>query len=123
MNNQTEIERDDNDHREDIELTILDGKSTKPIEKPIKINYACICVFAFLLGTDFAVIIPTLWERLKSMNSSGPFMGLIISSYSATGVISGLVMGYMSDKVNKTKYFFLYQYFLHSVVISFILRA
>jgi MFS family permease len=90
-----------------------DKKAKKSFEFPkyLIINYVCICVFAFLMGTDFAVIIPTLWDRLKSMDSSGSFMGLIISSYSITGVLSGLIMGYISDEVKKTKIFFLLSIF------------
>lgn len=82
--------------------------TTNRISKNVKINYACMCVFAFLMGADFAVIIPTLWDRLSiDMKTTGAFMGLVISSFSATGVIAGLVMGHISDLVNKTKIFFL----------------
>lgn len=66
------------------------------VEMPaqLKKNYACICLFAFLLGTDFAVIIPTLWDRLSiDFEASGAFMGLVLSSYSLSGVVCGLVMG------------------------------
>lgn len=62
--------------------------------RQLKLNYACICIFAFLLGTDFAVIIPTLWDRLSvDFDASGSFMGLVLSSYSLSGVICGLLMG------------------------------
>ena len=64
------------------------------IHKQLKRNYACICIFAFLIGTDFAVIIPTLWDRLNiDYEASGAFMGLVLSSYSLSGVICGLIMG------------------------------
>lgn len=72
-----------------------------PSTRQIKLNYTCICVFAFLLGTDFAVIIPTLWDRLSvDFEASGAFMGLVLSSYSLTGVISGLVMGKIPSKIS-----------------------
>lgn len=81
-------------------------KNTKP--RKLKINYACMCLFAFLTGVDFAVIIPTLWDRLHlDFNASGSFMGLVISSYSFSGVICGLIMGKLSDEINKTKPFYL----------------
>ena len=74
----------------------------------LKINYTCICFFAFLMGSDFAVIIPTLWDRLSTdYDASGSFMGLVISSFSLCGVISGLILGKLSDSVNKTKSFYL----------------
>ena len=75
----------------------------------ITINYVCICFYAFLTGTDFAVIIPTLWDRLhQDYQASGTFMGLVISAYSTTGVISGLLMGKLSDhKSSRTKPFYI----------------
>ena len=99
----------DNNRVENNESPDLDElKHSEKTPTHIKVNYACMCVFAFLMGADFAVIIPTLWDRLKiDMQSTGTFMGLVISAYSATGVISGLIMGYLSDQMNKTKIFFL----------------
>jgi len=68
--------------------------STIKMNRQLKLNYICICIFAFLIGTDFAVIIPTLWDRLSiDYESSGAFMGLVLSSYSLSGVICGLIMG------------------------------
>ena len=65
------------------------------------------CLFAFLTGCDFAVIIPTLWESLSvDFNSSGVYMGVVISAYSFSGVvISGFIMGQISDRINRTKFF------------------
>lgn len=77
--------------------------------KILKINNFCICVFAFLTGADFAVIIPTLWDRLNiDYNASGIYMGFVMSSYSLTGVLSGLLMGKLSDKSKRIKAFFLF---------------
>lgn len=76
--------------------TQVDNKHSKSIKmhSQLKRNYASICLFAFLVGTDFAVIIPTLWDRLSiDYEASGAFMGLVISSYSLSGVICGLIMG------------------------------
>lgn len=94
----------------EVVVTTTTATNTPPSKMPaqLKLNYACICIFAFLVGTDFAVIIPTLWDRLsKDYDASGTFMGLVLSSYSLSGVVSGLVMGKLSDEVNKTKPFFL----------------
>ncbi len=71
-------------------------------------NYACMCFYAFLTGCDFAVIIPTLWDRLSvDFNATGAFMGIVISAYSFSGVICGLLMGKLSDHTIKTKPFYL----------------
>ncbi len=82
----------------------------KPNQKIIKFNYLCICFYAFLTGTDFALVIPTLWDRLHiDFNASGTFMGVVISMYSASGVLCGLVMGKISDdRPTKIKIFYLF---------------
>lgn len=36
------------------------AEDNKTHKRQITINYVCLCIFAFLLGADFAVIIPTL---------------------------------------------------------------
>jgi hypothetical protein len=36
------------------------SEDNKTQKRQITINYVCLCIFAFLLGADFAVIIPTL---------------------------------------------------------------
>lgn len=84
------------------------GKKAKKFKSKLVRNYACMCFFAFLTGCDFAVIIPTLWDRLNiDFNATGAFMGIVISSYSFSGVICGLLMGKLSDHTIKTKPFYL----------------
>jgi ceroid-lipofuscinosis MFS transporter 7 len=79
----------------------------------LKINYATMCFFAFLTGIDFAVILPTLWDRLHlEFKASGSFMGVVISSYMFSGVLCGLIMGPISDKIDQTKIFYLIGTFL-----------
>lgn len=59
---------ENNDINEQLELTTsVENRPDSPVKHPrhVKINYACICFFAFLMGADFAVIIPTLWDRLN----------------------------------------------------------
>lgn len=86
---------------------LKDGEEKIYDRKRLKLNYFCICFYAFMTGTDFAVIIPTLWDRLNfDFSASGTFMGIVISSYSFSGVISGLIMGKISDKSEKNKFFF-----------------
>lgn len=80
----------------------------RPITRRLKLNYASMCFFAFLTGCDFAVIIPTLWERLnKDFGGDGLFMGVVISAYSFSGVVSGFFMGKLSDEINSTKIFYI----------------
>jgi MFS family permease len=97
--------------------TLLEKNTTELVANTkmnaqLKRNYACICLFALLIGTDFAVIIPTLWDRLSSdFEATGTFMGIVMSSYSLSGVICGLIMGKISDEINKTKSFLLISIF------------
>ena len=91
------------------------SKSNNNVKFPrgLKINYATMCFFAFLTGIDFAVILPTLWDRLHlEFKASGSFMGVVISSYMFSGVICGLIMGPISDKIDQTKIFYLIGTFL-----------
>lgn len=81
---------------------------TRKLSKSLKINYACICMYALFVGTDFAVIIPTLWDRLTiDFEATGVFMGIVLSSYSLSGVLSGIIMGKLSDDSVRTKLFLL----------------
>ena len=81
--------------------------STEEAQKRrIKINYVAMCIYAFLTGTDFAVILPTLWDRLtQDFDAGGSYMGLVMSAYSFSGVICGLIMGKLSDSTHKSKPF------------------
>lgn len=108
-----EIENDDESvkkRRKKIKRSVTTSNSQIPsrrLSRKQRINIACMCFFAFLTGTDFAVIIPTLWDRLsQDYNSGGTFMGVVMSSYSLSGVICGLIMGKMSDEINRTKPFY-----------------
>lgn len=108
----------DVEKKEIVETTEINGalkkddlnESKRKLDRTRKINYVCICFYAFLTGTDFAVIIPTLWDRLHiDFKASGPFLGLVMSSYSISGVLCGLVMGKLSDKqATRTKLYYLF---------------
>lgn len=92
----------------DENLTLKDDKQNIFNNTRLKLNYFCICLYAFITGTDFAVIIPTLWDRLSfDYSATGTFMGIVISAYSFSGVVSGLIMGKISDKKKNNKIFML----------------
>jgi len=109
MNNSTSSGGDEFDEEaENSENSNLNKPSfaleSKSQHRQVTINYICLCIFAFLLGVDFAVIIPTLWDRLsQDYRASGSFMGVVMSSYSLTGVVFGVFLGKLSDSVNTTK--------------------
>ena len=57
-----------------------------------------------MTGVEYAVILPTIWDYMhESFNANGIFMGMTISAFSISGVISGLYMGKLSDSISFTK--------------------
>nr|XP_039252377.1 uncharacterized protein LOC120329693 [Styela clava] len=63
----------------------------------------CAGFFFFLLGVEFAVILPTLNEYLIYLDGPTAFFGITISAFSFTGLISSPVYGRIADKTNANK--------------------
>ncbi|XP_075718030.1 major facilitator superfamily domain-containing protein 8-like isoform X2 [Rhinoderma darwinii] len=58
----------------------------------------------FLLsGIEYAVILPTVWMYLQSLDAWPFFLGLVLAAFSFTELLSGPVFGYWSDRTGKTK--------------------
>ena len=88
-------------------VSLLNEPNNSNRFKKLEVNFACMCIFVFLHGIEFAVILPTLWDRLHlDFNASGTFMGLVLSSYMLMCVICGFIMGPISDRVERTKIFY-----------------
>ncbi|KAM5164554.1 major facilitator superfamily domain-containing protein 8-like [Mantella aurantiaca] len=61
--------------------------------------------FIFLLsGIEYAVILPTVWMYLQKLDAQPFFLGLVLSAFSLTELLSGPVFGHWSDKTGKTKH-------------------
>ncbi|XP_018432027.1 PREDICTED: major facilitator superfamily domain-containing protein 8-like [Nanorana parkeri] len=61
--------------------------------------------FIFLLsGIEYAVILPTVWMYLQALDAQPFFLGLVLSAFSLTELLSGPVFGYWSDRTGKTKH-------------------
>ncbi|XP_066459568.1 major facilitator superfamily domain-containing protein 8-like isoform X2 [Eleutherodactylus coqui] len=56
-----------------------------------------------LSGIEYAVILPTVWMYLQSLNAQPFFLGLVLSAFSLTELLSGPLFGYWSDRTGKTK--------------------
>nr|XP_060623398.1 major facilitator superfamily domain-containing protein 8-like [Anolis sagrei ordinatus] len=54
-------------------------------------------------GIEYAVILPTIWAYLQSLNAEPYFLGLGISAFSFAGLITGPLFGYWSDRTRQTK--------------------
>ncbi|XP_072264493.1 major facilitator superfamily domain-containing protein 8-like [Pyxicephalus adspersus] len=65
--------------------------------------------FIFLLsGIEYAVILPTVWMYLQTLDAQPFFLGLVLSAFSLTELLSGPVFGFWSDRTGKTKHVLLF---------------
>ncbi|KAH0624202.1 hypothetical protein JD844_007731 [Phrynosoma platyrhinos] len=62
------------------------------------------CSSPFVFFSCFlAVILPTIWAYLQTLNAEPYFLGLGISAFSFAGLITGPLFGYWSDRTRQTK--------------------
>ncbi|XP_077204367.1 major facilitator superfamily domain-containing protein 8-like isoform X2 [Paroedura picta] len=54
-------------------------------------------------GIEYAVILPTIWAYLQTLEGEPYFLGLAISAFSFSGLITGPIFGYWSDRTRQTK--------------------
>ena len=69
----------------------------------VMLTFGTICLFAFMTGVEYAVILPTAFDYVKTMTGVDVYVGLILSSYSISGAIAGIIMGKISDMTGKVK--------------------
>lgn len=69
----------------------------------VMLTFATICLFAFMTGVEYAVILPTVFDYVKTMSNVNIYVGLILSAYSVSGSIAGIIMGQVSDFTGKVK--------------------
>ena len=69
----------------------------------VMLTFGTICLFAFMTGVEYAVILPTAFDYVQTMTSTNIYVGLILSSYSISGSIAGVIMGKISDVTGKVK--------------------
>ncbi|XP_069583035.1 major facilitator superfamily domain-containing protein 8-like isoform X3 [Ranitomeya imitator] len=73
------------------------------IRRKRKLTNAAIGLIFLLSGIEYAVILPTVWLYLQSLDAQPFFLGLVLSAFSLTELLSGPVFGYWSDRTGKTK--------------------
>jgi len=69
----------------------------------VMLTFGTICLFAFMTGVEYAVILPTAFDYVQKMTPVNIYVGLILSSYSISGSITGVIMGKISDITGKVK--------------------
>ncbi|KAF3699096.1 Major facilitator superfamily domain-containing protein 8 [Channa argus] len=56
-----------------------------------------------LSGIEYAVILPTIWKYLQILEAPPYFLGLGLSAFSLTGLLTGPLFGFWSDRTKTTK--------------------
>ncbi|KAM4629152.1 major facilitator superfamily domain-containing protein 8 [Polymixia lowei] len=68
-----------------------------------KLTYFTIGLIFLLSGVEYAVILPTIWRYLQTLGAAPYFLGLGLSAFSLSGLLSGPLFGHWSDKTQTTK--------------------
>ncbi|XP_076804912.1 major facilitator superfamily domain-containing protein 8-like [Clavelina lepadiformis] len=71
--------------------------------KKLSPTFIIICLYYLLSGVEYAVILPTLNMYLASLNASSFFIGMVLSSFSLTGLLSAPLYGQITDVTGSTK--------------------
>ncbi|XP_056421643.1 major facilitator superfamily domain-containing protein 8-like [Hyla sarda] len=74
------------------------------LQRKQKLTNAVIGLIFLLSGIEYAVILPTVWMYLQSLDAQPFFLGLVLSAFSLTELLSGPVFGYWSDRTGTTKH-------------------
>uniref|UniRef100_UPI0037E9781F major facilitator superfamily domain-containing protein 8 n=1 Tax=Semicossyphus pulcher TaxID=241346 RepID=UPI0037E9781F len=68
-----------------------------------KLTFFTIGLMFLLSGVEYAVILPTIWKYLQTLNAAPYFLGLALSAFSLSGLLSGPLFGHWSDRTGTTK--------------------
>uniref|UniRef100_A0A3Q0S8V3 Major facilitator superfamily (MFS) profile domain-containing protein n=1 Tax=Amphilophus citrinellus TaxID=61819 RepID=A0A3Q0S8V3_AMPCI len=68
-----------------------------------KLTFITIGLIFLLSGVEYAVILPTIWSYLQTLDAAPYFLGLVLSAFSLSGLLSGPLFGHWSDRTRSTK--------------------
>ncbi|XP_076133820.1 major facilitator superfamily domain-containing protein 8-like [Alosa pseudoharengus] len=68
-----------------------------------KLTYFTIGLIFLFSGIEYAVILPTIWRYLQTLGAAPYFLGLGLSAFSLSGLLSGPLFGLWSDRTRTTK--------------------
>ncbi|XP_011613273.2 major facilitator superfamily domain-containing protein 8 [Takifugu rubripes] len=72
-------------------------------QKKRKLTFFTIGLIFLLSGVEYAVILPTVWRYLQTLEAPPYFLGLALSAFSFSGLLSGPIFGHWSDRTRTTK--------------------
>ncbi|XP_033507328.2 major facilitator superfamily domain-containing protein 8 [Epinephelus lanceolatus] len=67
------------------------------------LTFFTIGLIFMLSGIEYAVILPTIWKYLQILEAPPYFLGLGLSAFSLSGLITGPLFGLWSDRTKTTK--------------------
>ncbi|KAM9831445.1 major facilitator superfamily domain-containing protein 8 [Neosynchiropus ocellatus] len=68
-----------------------------------KLSFITIALLFLLSGVEYAVILPTIWKYLQTLDAPPYFLGLTLSAFSFSGLLTGPLFGHWSDRTRTTK--------------------
>ncbi|KAG9351191.1 hypothetical protein JZ751_025081 [Albula glossodonta] len=68
-----------------------------------KLTFFTIGLIFLLSGIEYAVILPTIWMYLQTLDAAPYFLGLGLSAFSLSGLLFGPLFGLWSDRTRATK--------------------
>jgi len=68
-----------------------------------KATVACFIIRMFLLGAEYAIILPSIWLYLRTFDVEPWFLGIVVAVYPTAGVVSLPVVGFFFDKTKRTR--------------------
>ncbi|KAF1385590.1 hypothetical protein PFLUV_G00109350 [Perca fluviatilis] len=80
-----------------------------------KLTFFTIGLIFLLSGVEYAVILPTIWMYLQTLDAAPYFLGLALSAFSLTGLLSGPLFGHWSDRTRTTKKIILFANFFELI--------
>ncbi|XP_077573518.1 major facilitator superfamily domain-containing protein 8 [Stigmatopora nigra] len=80
-----------------------------------KLTFFTIGLIFLLSGVEYAVILPTIWKYLQTLEAPSYFLGLTLSAFSLSGLLSGPLFGHLSDRTRTTKKIILFANFFEIV--------
>ncbi|XP_058509722.1 major facilitator superfamily domain-containing protein 8 [Solea solea] len=67
------------------------------------LTFFTIGLIFMLSGIEYAVILPTIWRYLQILEAPPYFLGLGLSAFSLSGLLTGPIFGFWSDRCKTTK--------------------